>query len=303
MDAKGGQIAVHGWQETAGDYLVWAKRFEELGAGSLLYTNVDVEGLQQGVRFEPVKRLIDHVGIPVVVAGGVSARSDVAGLKDAGAFGAVLGSALYSGKISSERCTGGMSMRVVEVKRATKETKIVIRINPDGKGDVNVESGVPFFDHMLTAMAKHGGFDLTCTAQGRSACGLPPYHRGYRDRSWRCNKTGHRRGSRVSRGFPMPSSRWMNPLPRLHWTAGAGDTLSTTGTFGSKSIGTIPSDIFEHFFYSLCTRAGITAHITFSGKNDHHKCEAAFKAFGIALGQALAITGDKETVRSTKGKF
>jgi phosphoribosylformimino-5-aminoimidazole carboxamide ribotide isomerase len=99
VDAKGGQIAVNGWQETAGDYLAWAKKFEELGAGSLLYTNVDVEGLQQGVRFEPVKRLIDHVGIPVVVAGGVSARSDVAGLRNAGAFGAVLGSALYSGKI------------------------------------------------------------------------------------------------------------------------------------------------------------------------------------------------------------
>jgi phosphoribosylformimino-5-aminoimidazole carboxamide ribotide isomerase len=100
VDAKGGQIAVHGWQETVGDYIGWAKRFEELGAGSLLYTNVDVEGLQQGVRFEPVKRLIESVGIPVVVAGGVSARSDVAGLRDAGAAGAVLGSALYSGKIS-----------------------------------------------------------------------------------------------------------------------------------------------------------------------------------------------------------
>jgi phosphoribosylformimino-5-aminoimidazole carboxamide ribotide isomerase len=100
VDAKGGQIAVHGWQETAGNYLDWAKRFEETGAGSLLYTNVDVEGLQQGVIFEPVKRLIRSVKIPVVVAGGVSARSDVAGLRDAGAYGAVLGSALYSKKIS-----------------------------------------------------------------------------------------------------------------------------------------------------------------------------------------------------------
>jgi phosphoribosylformimino-5-aminoimidazole carboxamide ribotide isomerase len=99
VDAKGNQIAVHGWQETAGDYLGWAERFEALGAGGLLYTNVDVEGLQQGVRFGPVKRLIDAVGIPVVVAGGVSARSDVAGLREAGAWGAVLGSALYSGKI------------------------------------------------------------------------------------------------------------------------------------------------------------------------------------------------------------
>jgi phosphoribosylformimino-5-aminoimidazole carboxamide ribotide isomerase len=100
VDAKGGQIAVHGWQETAGDYLEWAGLFEELGAGSLLYTNVDVEGLQQGVQFEPVRHLINHVHIPVVVAGGVSARRDIAGLRDAGAFGAVLGSALYSGKIT-----------------------------------------------------------------------------------------------------------------------------------------------------------------------------------------------------------
>jgi phosphoribosylformimino-5-aminoimidazole carboxamide ribotide isomerase len=100
VDAKGGQIAVHGWQETAGDYLEWARRFDELGAGSLLYTNVDVEGLQQGVRFEPVRHLINHVHIPVVVAGGVSSRLDIAGLRDAGAFGAVLGSALYSGKIT-----------------------------------------------------------------------------------------------------------------------------------------------------------------------------------------------------------
>jgi len=100
VDAKGGQIAVHGWQDTAGDYLDWAAKFEKLGAGSLLYTNVDVEGLQQGVRFEPVKRLIDHIGIPVVVAGGVSSGADVAGLRDAGAYGAVLGSALYSGKLA-----------------------------------------------------------------------------------------------------------------------------------------------------------------------------------------------------------
>lgn len=100
VDARGGQIAVHGWQETAGDYLDWAARFEQLGAGSLLYTNVDVEGLQQGVRFGPVKRLIDRVGIPVVVAGGVSSGTDVAGLRDAGAYGAVLGSSLYSGKIT-----------------------------------------------------------------------------------------------------------------------------------------------------------------------------------------------------------
>ena len=100
VDAKGGQVAIHGWQETAGDYLSWAERFELLGAGSLLYTNVDVEGLQQGIRVDPVRSLIGHVSIPVVVAGGVSCGTDVTALRECGAYGAVLGSALYSGKIT-----------------------------------------------------------------------------------------------------------------------------------------------------------------------------------------------------------
>jgi phosphoribosylformimino-5-aminoimidazole carboxamide ribotide isomerase len=100
VDAKGGQIAVEGWQKTAGDVLTWVERFESLGAGSLLYTNVDVEGLQQGVRFGPVNELISRTKLPVVVAGGVSTPQDVAGLKEAGAYGAVLGSALYSKKIT-----------------------------------------------------------------------------------------------------------------------------------------------------------------------------------------------------------
>lgn len=102
VDARGDQIAIEGWQETSGDYLSWASLFEEKGAGSLLYTNVDVEGLQQGVSFSPVRRLIDHTGLPVTVAGGISDRNDVAGLKKIGAYGVVLGSALYSGKLRLE---------------------------------------------------------------------------------------------------------------------------------------------------------------------------------------------------------
>jgi phosphoribosylformimino-5-aminoimidazole carboxamide ribotide isomerase len=102
VDARGGQIAVEGWQKTAGDVLAWAERFESLGAGSFLYTNVDVEGLQQGVRFGPVMQLLGRTQLPVVVAGGVSSVKDVSGLRDIGAYGAVLGSALYSGKINLE---------------------------------------------------------------------------------------------------------------------------------------------------------------------------------------------------------
>lgn len=100
VDAKGGQVVVKGWQEPAGDYLEWAGKLEAAGAGSLLYTNVDVEGLQQGIRPEPVRRLLSATRLPVVVAGGISSAADVALLRDMGASGVVLGSALYSGKIS-----------------------------------------------------------------------------------------------------------------------------------------------------------------------------------------------------------
>jgi phosphoribosylformimino-5-aminoimidazole carboxamide ribotide isomerase len=99
VDAREGQVVVEGWRDPEGDYLGWARRFEDLGAGSLLFTNVDVEGLQQGIRREPVEKLLTATGLPVVVAGGISSIGDVEVLRDLGASGVVLGSALYSGKI------------------------------------------------------------------------------------------------------------------------------------------------------------------------------------------------------------
>lgn len=100
VDSRGGLITVEGWDRTEGEYIGWARIFEKKGAGTLLYTNVDVEGLQQGIRIPPVRCLIESVGIPVIVAGGISSGDDVRALKKIGAYGVVLGSALYSGKLS-----------------------------------------------------------------------------------------------------------------------------------------------------------------------------------------------------------
>ena len=99
VDARGSELAVEGWRETRGNYLRWAEVFIEQGAGSLLYTNVAVEGLQRGIDLEPVRALIEFVPCPVVVAGGVTTAEDVRLLRGLGAAGAVLGSALYAGKI------------------------------------------------------------------------------------------------------------------------------------------------------------------------------------------------------------
>jgi phosphoribosylformimino-5-aminoimidazole carboxamide ribotide isomerase len=100
VDARDGEIVIEGWRKKEGDFLVWANRFEEAGAGSLLFTNVNVEGLQAGIQLDPVLRLLQQTTLPVVVAGGISSIRDIISLRDTGVAGVVLGSALYSGKIS-----------------------------------------------------------------------------------------------------------------------------------------------------------------------------------------------------------
>jgi imidazoleglycerol-phosphate dehydratase len=195
-----------------------------------------------------------------------------------------------------------MSMRKVEVSRETKETTIRLTLDPDGSGKVLVESGIPFFDHMLTAMAKHGGFDLTCTAQGD--LGVDCHHTiedigivlGDAVKQAIGNGKGIKRFGYAI--IPMDES-----LAQVALDCGGRGYLVFTGTFGNRALGNIPVDLFEHYFFSLCSHAGITAHIIFSGKNDHHQCEAVFKAFGVALGDAMSVSGKNKGIPSTKGKF
>lgn len=100
VDARSGSVVVDGWDCEAGDYITWAKKFEELGAGSLLYTNVDVEGLCRGISISPVKRLIENTHLPITVSGGITSIEDIKAIKSLGGDGVVLGSALYRGIIS-----------------------------------------------------------------------------------------------------------------------------------------------------------------------------------------------------------
>jgi imidazoleglycerol phosphate dehydratase HisB len=194
-----------------------------------------------------------------------------------------------------------MSMRVAEMTRKTQETEIRIKLNPAGTGKISVKSGIPFLDHMLSAMGKHGGFDLSCTAKGdlEVDCHHTVEDIGIvlGDAVKQCIGEGRGIQRFAHAVIPMDEA-----LAQVALDCGGRGYLVFKGTFGSRTIGTIPADIFEHFFYSLCTRAGITAHITFTGRNDHHQCEAVFKAFGIALGQALSPSG-KKGVPSTKGKI
>jgi phosphoribosylformimino-5-aminoimidazole carboxamide ribotide isomerase len=101
LDAKEGEVVVSGWTEGTGlDPAKAAARYEELGAGGILFTDVDVEGQLEGVRTDPVARVVDAVEVPVVASGGVATLADVVALRDAGAAAVVVGTALYEGRFT-----------------------------------------------------------------------------------------------------------------------------------------------------------------------------------------------------------
>jgi len=103
LDAKEGEVVVAGWTEGTGlAPAEAAARYEELGAAAILFTDVDVEGRQAGVRLGPVEALVEAVDIPVIASGGVATVDDVVALKDAGAAAVVVGTALYEGRFTLE---------------------------------------------------------------------------------------------------------------------------------------------------------------------------------------------------------
>jgi phosphoribosylformimino-5-aminoimidazole carboxamide ribotide isomerase len=103
LDAKDGEVVVEGWTEGTGlDPAEAAERYEDLGAGAILFTDVDVEGRLEGVQTEPVRDIVEAVDIPVVASGGVAAIGDVLALREAGAAAVVVGSALYEGEFTLE---------------------------------------------------------------------------------------------------------------------------------------------------------------------------------------------------------
>ena len=103
LDARGGEVVVSGWTEGTGlDPAEAAARYEDLGAGAILFTDVDVEGRLEGIQTDVTSRVVDAVDIPVVASGGVASLSDIRELKEAGAAAVVVGTALYEGAFTLE---------------------------------------------------------------------------------------------------------------------------------------------------------------------------------------------------------
>jgi len=189
-------------------------------------------------------------------------------------------------------------MREANVSRKTNETDIKISINLDGTGNSDIDTGIPFFDHMLKSFAKHGSFDLTIKARGDLT--VDDHHT--------IEDAGITLGSAIAKalGDKKGIERFADarvPMDEALATAAVDISgrsfLVFNATFTNPKIGGFNSQNTRHFFESLTGNAGINAHLDVIGENDHHKAEALFKAFGIALKKAVKITGSG--IPSTKG--
>lgn len=194
-------------------------------------------------------------------------------------------------------------MRKNEVHRTTKETDITLSLDLDGTGAGTIETGIPFFDHMLASFARHGHIDLTVRAAGDLAVDA---HHTIEDIGIvlgiaLAEAVGDGKGITRFADAAVPMDE---ALARVALDLGGRGYLVFEAAFSPAGPGGIPGDLIEHFFYSLCTNAGLTAHISLTGRSDHHVCEAAFKAFGRALRAAVAIDPAMGgEVPSTKGTF
>ena len=187
--------------------------------------------------------------------------------------------------------------RRAELVRDTKETRIAVAIDLDRTSPRRIETGIPFYDHMLDQVAAHGGFSLILSCEGDLDI---DGHHSVEDCAIALGGAlsralGDRRG--IGRfGFSLP----MDETEAHVLIDLSGRPYSVfEGGFEASHIGAYPTEMTGHVFRSLADSLGAAIHVRVEGENDHHKTEACFKAFGRALRGALARHGD--ALPSTKG--
>jgi len=189
--------------------------------------------------------------------------------------------------------------RVVEHRRATKETDIYIKINLDGKGDAKVSTGLHFFDHMLDQIARHGGIDLEVIAKGDLHI---DEHHTIEDTGIALGEVfaqalGDKKG--IERyGFCLPMD---DCLAQVAIDFGGRNWIVWDAAFKREKIGEMPTEMFFHFFKSFSDAAKCNLNIKAEGENEHHKIEAIFKAFAKAIKMAVKRDVNNMVLPSTKG--
>lgn len=196
-----------------------------------------------------------------------------------------------------------MDKRSCEVKRQTRETQISLKLNLDGRGYTEIDSGIPFLNHMLTLFGVHGFFDLIVKAEGDTE--VDGHHTvedigiclGQALKKILDDFSGINRYGSCS--LPMDEARAdvaidLSNRPYLHYNA---DNLEAkTGAFDTALV--------QEFLRALALHGGMTLHVDVPyGQNTHHIIEAVFKALGRTLDQATAVNTRLEAPLSSKGSL
>ena len=185
------------------------------------------------------------------------------------------------------------------LERATQETQIKMTLNLDGTGQSNIHTGIPFFNHKLDQVAKHGQLDLSIQISGDLEV---DEHHTIEDTAIALgdlfakvleNKLGMERY-----GFCLPMD---DCLAQVAIDFGGRNWLVWDAQFKREMIGSMPTEMFMHFFKSFTDGAKCNLNIKAEGINEHHKIEAIFKAFAKAIKMAVKRDVNKMILPSTKG--
>lgn len=194
-----------------------------------------------------------------------------------------------------------MPDRIATITRRTNETDIDLRLNLDGSGAAEIDTGVGFFDHMLHHVAVHGLFDLTVCARGDLHIDA---HHTIEDVAICLGRAldqalGDRKGiARMGAAYvPMDEA-----LARVVIDLSGRAYAVIQADFQTPAIGQMPTSLVAHVLESIAThgKLNLHAHVLY-GRDDHHKAEALFKALGRALAAAVACDPRRGGVPSTKG--
>lgn len=192
-----------------------------------------------------------------------------------------------------------LGLRKVSHTRNTKETKISVELNLDGKGDAKIETGLGFFDHMLEQIARHGALDLNIKCDGDL----------HIDEHHTIEDVGIALGEAFALGLmdKRGMERYGYALPMDEAEAkvlidfGGRNWIVWDADFKREKIGEMPTEMFFHFFKSFSDAAKANLNISCKGDNEHHKIEAIFKAFAKSIKMAVKRNPDSDALPSTKG--
>jgi len=192
-----------------------------------------------------------------------------------------------------------LGTRVAEHHRKTNETDIYIKVNLDGSGKSEIETGLPFFDHMLDQLARHGALDLTIKAKGDLHI---DEHHTIEDTGIALGEIflkvlGDKRGiERYAYTLPMDDC-----LAQVALDFGGRNWIVWDAEFKREKIGDMPTEMFFHFFKSFSDASKSNLNIQATGDNEHHKIEAIFKALAKTIKKAVRRDADNMQLPSTKG--